>query len=265
MNAADRARHRRVFAPVLLALVAWAWAALAAWSYSPYARWLAHDEWTRSGPAAELCRVLPGGSVLVPAAVAGAAWVLMILAMMLPTTLPLVGAFERVVSARPDRGRMLALLLLGYGVAWGAFGLLAHGLHEALLAAAARVPGLAWHGAWIGAAVLALAGAFQFSSLKRRCLDKCRTPISFVTAHWRGRAPGRQAFRLGLHHGLFCVGCCWALMLLMFLLGMGSLGWMALLGALMAVEKNVTWGRRLSAPLGWALLAAAAALAVSSA
>ncbi|HEY9065902.1 MAG TPA: DUF2182 domain-containing protein, partial [Burkholderiaceae bacterium] len=76
MNAADRARHRRVFAPVLLALVAWAWAALAAWSYSPYARWLAHDEWTRSGPAAELCRVLPGGSVLVPAAVAGAAWVL---------------------------------------------------------------------------------------------------------------------------------------------------------------------------------------------
>jgi predicted metal-binding membrane protein len=69
---------------------------------------------------------------------------------------------------------------------------------------------------------------------------------------------------LGAHHGLFCVGCCWALMLLMFLLGMGSLGWMVLLGALMAVEKNVSWGRRLSAPLGWSLLAAAAALAISA-
>jgi len=253
-----------VFAPVLLALVALAWAALWTWSRSPYASWLAHDEWTRSGPAAELCRALPGGSVLVPALIVGGAWVLMIVAMMLPATLPLVSAFERVVSARADRTRMLVLLLLGYVAAWGAFGLLAHGLHELLLAAAARVPALAWHGAWIGAAILALAGAFQFSDLKRRCLDKCRTPISFVTAHWHGPAPARQAFMLGAHHGLFCVGCCWALMLLMFLLGMGSLGWMVLLGALMAVEKNVSWGRRISAPLGWSLLAAAGVLAVSA-
>lgn len=264
MNATDRARHRRVFAPALLALVALAWAVLWVWSRSPYASWLAHDEWTRSGPAAELCRALPGGSVFVPALIVAGAWVLMIVAMMLPATLPLVSAFERVVSARADRARMVVLLLLGYVAAWGAFGLLAHGLHELLLAAAARVPALAWHGTWIGSAVLALAGAFQFSALKQRCLEKCRTPISFVTAHWHGPAPARQAFLLGAHHGLFCVGCCWALMLLMFLLGMGSLGWMVLLGALMAIEKNVSWGRRLSAPLGWSLLAAAALLAISA-
>ncbi len=70
MNAADRARHRRVFVPVLLALAALAWAVLWGWSLSPYARWLAHDEWTRSGPAAELCPALPGGSRPVPAVIA---------------------------------------------------------------------------------------------------------------------------------------------------------------------------------------------------
>jgi predicted metal-binding membrane protein len=81
--------------------------------------------------------------------------------------------------------------------------------------------------------------------------------LGFVIEHWRGPAPARQAFLLGAHHGVFCVGCCWALMLLMFALGTGSLGWMLLLAVLMAVEKNLPWGRRLSAPLGIALLAGA--------
>ncbi len=110
--------------------------------------------------------------------------------------------------------------------------------------------------AWVfGAAVLILAGAFQFSSLKYRCLDKCRAPLSFLSQHWRGSAQAARAFLLGAHHGLFCVGCCWALMLLMFAVGTGNVGWMMGLGAVMAVEKNVTWGRRLSAPLGVGLLA----------
>lgn len=81
-----------------------------------------------------------------------------------------------------------------------------------------------------------------------------------MIGHWRGIAPQRQAFALGGRHGLFCVGCCWALMLLMFVVGTGSLGWMLLLAAVMAVEKNVAWGRRLTAPLGIALLAGAALL-----
>jgi len=110
---------------------------------------------------------------------------------------------------------------------------------------------------------IGVAGAFQFSRLKYRCLDKCRTPLSFVIEHWRGRAQTWQAFLLGAHHGLYCVGCCWALMLLMFVVGAGSLGWMLLLAAAMAVEKNMPWGRRLSAPLGVALLAWAALLVVN--
>src|SRR5438876_399429 len=88
----------------------------------------------------------------------------------------------------------------------------------AALIALASVPTLAWHGWLIGAATIALAGAFQFSRLKHRCLEKCRTPLNFVIEHWRGQAQARHAFALGVHHGLFCVGCCWALLLLMFAL-----------------------------------------------
>ncbi|RZI42612.1 DUF2182 domain-containing protein [Herbaspirillum sp. HC18] len=248
------ARHQRVFLPVLAALVALAWLALWAWTRSPYGRYLEHGDWTASGPAAFLCRAVPAGDVVVPMALYAAAWILMTAAMMLPTTLPLFNVFDRLTAGRPDHGRLLVLLGLGYMAIWGAFGLAAHALHGAVLSLFAGVPALAWHGWLVGAAIIALAGAFQFSSLKYKCLEKCRTPLSFVMEHWRGRAQGRQAFALGAHHGLFCVGCCWALMLLMFALGAGSLGWMLLLAAVMAIEKNVRWGRRLSAPLGIALL-----------
>jgi predicted metal-binding membrane protein len=259
---AGATRHRRVFVPVLAALVALAWLALWAWASSPYGRYLEHGDWTASGPAAFLCRVIPAGDVLVPAALYAVAWILMTAAMMLPTTLPLVNAFDRLTAERPDHGRLLALLALGYMAVWGAFGVAAHALHGALLALLASAPTLAWHGWVIGAATIALAGAFQFSKLKHRCLEKCRTPLSFVIEHWRGQAQARHAFTLGVHHGLFCVGCCWALMLLMFALGTGSLGWMLLLAAVMAVEKNFRWGHRLSTPLGIALLAWAGALVV---
>jgi predicted metal-binding membrane protein len=99
-----------------------------------------------------------------------------------------------------------------------------------------------------------IAGGFQFSALKYHCLDKCRTALSFVIEHWRGHGTRRQALLLGMHHGPFCVGCCWAIMLLMFVVGPGNVGWMMMLGAAMALEKNAPWGRRLSAPLGLGLL-----------
>ena len=256
----DTVRHRRVFLPVLAALVVLAWGALWTWALSPYGRYLEHGDWTAQGPMAFLCSVVPAGSLVVPSLVSGLAWILMTTAMMLPTTLPLFDAFERLSSGRADQMRLLVLLGLGYMAAWGAFGLLAHGLHSALLLGVEAVPRLGWNAWLIGAATLAGAGAFQFSRLKHRCLDKCRTPLSFVIEHWRGRRQARQAFLLGAHHGLFCVGCCWALMLLMFVVGAGNPGWMLALAALMAVEKNFSWGRRISAPLGFALLAAAAAL-----
>jgi predicted metal-binding membrane protein len=260
---AGRARHTRVFAWVLGGLAGLAWFALWAWSRSPYGRYLDHGDWTSSGPAAFLCAFVPGGDWLVPALLYTLAWTLMTVAMMLPTTLPLFIAFDRLTAQRPDRRRLMLLLGLGYLAVWGGFGLLAHALHALLVDAVLQVPVLAWNAWVLGAATIALAGAFQFSKLKHRCLEKCRTPLSFVIEHWRGRAQSRQAFALGAHHGLFCVGCCWALMLLMFAVGAGSLGWMLLLAAVMAIEKNVSWGHHLSAPLGIGLLVGATALVVA--
>jgi len=114
-----------------------------------------------------------------------------------------------------------------------------------------------------GVAVLASAGAFQFSALKYRCLDECRTPFAFVASRWHGRAPVREAFRIGIDHGVFCVGCCWALMLCMFVVGTGSLGWMLALAALMAAEKNVPGGAMLRLPIGIGLIGAATVVLVA--
>jgi predicted metal-binding membrane protein len=118
---------------------------------------------------------------------------------------------------------------------------------------------------WVlGAGILVLAGIYQFTPLKYHCLDKCRSPLSFIMGHWTGKSERTQALRLGLHHGIFCIGCCWSLMLLMFAVGSGNIGWMLILGTLMAVEKNLSWGRRLSKPLGVLLLVWGVAIAAGA-
>jgi predicted metal-binding membrane protein len=246
--------RRNAWLPAVGGLVAFAWLALAIWERSPYGRYLDHGDWTQIGLAAALCRALPAGAIALPAMLYVIGWVLMTTAMMLPTTLPLLSIFARVTQARADRSGLMALVILGYLAVWTAFGLLAHGVDFALHRLADGSAFLTFNGWVVGAGVLALAGIFQFSTLKYRCLDQCRTPFSFVNQHWRGGAARRQSFLLGAHHGLFCVGCCWAIMLLMFVVGAGSVGWMLAIGAVMAIEKNAPWGRRLSAPLGIALL-----------
>jgi predicted metal-binding membrane protein len=190
-----------------------------------------------------------------------AGWTLMCVAMMLPTSLPVLAAFHTLARGRPDARALVALVIAGYLTTWVGFGLLVYGQHlvfQRLLTAS----GWTWAGALGAPALLVLAGAFQFSSLKYRCLDKCRSPLAFVLGYWQGRRERWQALRLGLDHGAFCVGCCWALMLLMFLVGVHYLAWMLILGIVMAVEKNVSWGRRLSAPLGIVLIAVGVAAGV---
>ena len=257
--------RRTLFAFLMAALVAMAWAALWAWSASPYGRYLEHGGWGDAGALAALCRAVPQGDIVVPAVLHAAGWVLMIAAMMLPTTFPVLDTFRRTVAGRADAGRLTALVIAGFFVAWMAFGLFAHAADAGLLLAARRYGALIAYGWAIGAAVLAGAGLFQFSALKYRCLEQCRTPFGFVVARWHGRSPSREAFRLGFDHGLFCVGCCWALMLVMFVVGIGSLGWMLVLAAAMAAEKNLPWGRRLRTPLGLGLLAWAGAIVLVNA
>jgi predicted metal-binding membrane protein len=211
-----------LFPPVLLGLIGLAWATLFLWEASPYGRYLDHGSWTEIGLAATLCSALPQGEVLLPALLYSGGWLLMSAAMMLPTTLPLLAVFRRLVSGRAEARLLVALVIGGYLVAWWGFGLAAHALDGALHLLVRGSTWLPFNGWAIGAAVLAVAGAFQFSSLKHHCLTRCRTPFSFVASRWHGRAPRWEALRLGLAHGVFCVGCCWALMLLMFVVGTGG-------------------------------------------
>jgi len=252
--------RRALLWPLLTLLVGAAWAALWLWSASPYGRYLDHGGWGDAGALAALCRAVPQGDIVVPVVLHAAAWVLMIAAMMLPTTFPLLEMFRRITGARPDAGRLVTLVVLGFFAAWLAFGIAAHVVDAAVRWAAARNGWFVANGWMVGAAVLAAAGLFQWSALKYRCLEACRTPFGFVAARWHGRSPSREAFRIGVDHGVFCVGCCWALMLIMFVVGVGSVGWMLGLAALMAAEKNLPFGRRLRTPVGLGLLAGAAAI-----
>jgi predicted metal-binding membrane protein len=245
--------QRNVFIPLLLALIALAWATLWVWGHSPYGRFLAHD-------ALRVTDVSPSGAVLL--IVAG--WVVMVVAMMLPTSLPLIGMFHRMTRQRTDRAQLVGLVLAGYLLVWTLFGVLAVLGDGVLHTAVARSAWLAAHAWLIGAGIFVMAGLYQFTPLKYYCLDKCRSPVSFLMTHWQGRRDRYHAFWLGAHHGLFCLGCCWSLMLLMFAVGMGNPGWMLLLGAVMAIEKNLPWGRRCSAPVGIVLLCAGLAVVLEA-
>ena len=238
-----RVDERQRFTALLVALIALAWLGLWAGGRSPAGRFLAHEHQAHGGPQ---------GAALLFTSVAG--WGLMTVAMMLPTSLPLLTMFHALTRQRPDRARLVALLIAGYLAVWTLFGLLAQGADRTLHRLVDSSATLQAHAALLGAAILALAGLYQFTPLKYLCLDRCRSPLTFIVARWRGGAAPAQALRLGLHHGLFCLGCCWSLMLLMFAVGVGNLGWMLGLGAIMAAEKNLPWGRRLSAPLGATLL-----------
>jgi predicted metal-binding membrane protein len=253
MRALDR---DRIWPVAVGGMAAMAWLTLAIWAQTPYGRYLDHGGWLESGYMGELCRATPAAQIVLPGMLYAGGWLIMLVAMMLPTALPLVSLFARMVRDRPGRD----LLIAGYLSVWSVFGLLAHALDTALHAYVASKASLSFNGWVIGAAVIGLAGAFQFSRLKYHCLDQCRTPLSFIARHWRGGAILRQSFQLGLRHGLFCIGCCWAIMILMFVVGMGNVGWMLAIGAVMAAEKNARWGPRLSAPLGIALLLTSTAI-----
>jgi predicted metal-binding membrane protein len=248
---------RRPFFFLMVALIAMTWLALVIWSISPYARFLDHD-------VLRHLEFTIGGEYLVFLVVFVAGWTLMTVAMMLPTSMPLVMLFRRLTGQRPDHLRLVVLLIAGYLGVWMLFGGLAH-FGDLLVHGAVEQSRWLEANAWvIGAGTIMLAGIYQFTPLKYKCLEKCRSPLSFIAEHWRGSHEASQAFRLGAHHGLFCVGCCWSLMLLMFVVGVGNVGWMLALGAVMAVEKNMPWGKKISAPLGialvgWSLVLVAAA------
>ena len=240
--------HSQYFLSIIGALITLAWVTLWIWEQSPYGRYLNHSELGTLSFEAGFDGILGQATFYV------AGWTLMTVAMMLPTSLPLIEIFRRLTRRRPDHKQLLSLLVAGYLSIWLFFGVFAH-LADLVLHEAYELREWLQSNAWVfGAGPLVLAGVFQFTKLKYRCLDKCRAPMGFVIEHWRGGNERMQALVLGIRHGLFCVGCCWALMFVMFAVGTGNVGWMLLLGAIMAIEKNTSWGKKFSTPLGISLL-----------
>jgi predicted metal-binding membrane protein len=188
-----------------------------------------------------------------------AMWWVMMIAMMLPSAAPAVLLYARACRQSRTTGAAVptAAFVLGYLVAWLAFSAVATALQAGLERASLLDRMMMWStDRTLTAAFLLAAGIFQLSPLKSVCLAHCRTPVDFLTRHWRQGTLG--ALRMGLHHGAFCVGCCWLLMALLFAGGVMNLIWIAALTIFVLVEKLAPHGGRTAKATGLLLIAAAA-------
>jgi predicted metal-binding membrane protein len=222
---------------------------------SPYGLYLdhAHQPPSAAGQAGAIALYLVG-------------WLLMTTAMMMPTAAGIVRAFDRVTGARPDALRLRLSLVAGFLGVWLVVGYVFRGADVLVHLGVSSIGWLGERPSLVGAASFAVAGAYQFSALKHRCLTACRTPRSFILRGWGGGRPGVDALRIGVDYGRSCIGCCWALMLVMFGVGASSLAWMLALAAVMAGERFAPprLQSRLGELTGSALLVLAVALAVQS-
>jgi predicted metal-binding membrane protein len=211
--------------------------------------WIAFD---MSSPFAEL--TMPSSSSWSGANVLAiwVMWALMMAAMMLPSALPMILMFGQLGSGDGERARARSFVA-AYLVVWLVFSVAATAAQWALQAVDWVDAMIVSTSAGLTAALLCIAGVYQFSPLKKLCLARCRTPMGFLLGEWRPGVKG--AFSMGLRHGLFCVGCCWALMALLFVGGVMNLAWIAALSIAVAIEKMAPGGEWLAAGLGLVLLA----------
>jgi predicted metal-binding membrane protein len=212
------ARTRGGLVALLLVLAAAGW-----WSTIEQMEGMDHGPWTGLGTLGWFLGV----------------WIVMMAAMMLPSAIPAVTMYAGLAK---DRTSLAPLFFVtGYLAVWAAAGLAAFGV--AFVGGRVTDGFLAWErgGRWAAGATLLLAAAYQLTPIKDACLARCRVPIAFLLGSWR---PGRRGgFRMGLSHGAWCAGCCWALMAALFALGVMSIAWTALVAALVAVEKILPWRR----------------------
>jgi predicted metal-binding membrane protein len=185
------------------------------------------------------------------------AWILMMAAMMLPSVAPTALTFARVTGERSRKGQAAFvptwIFILGYFAAWTAVGLAAYAIDHFIRSL--DIAWLAWdrEGPMLTGAAVVVAGVYQLTPLKRVCLMHCRSPLDYFLESWR-EGPG-GALRMGMHHGLYCVGCCWGLMLVLLALGVMSLFWMAVIAVLIFAEKVLRVGARFAPVIGIALIA----------
>jgi predicted metal-binding membrane protein len=181
-------------------------------------------------------------------------WVVMMAAMMFPSIAPMVGVYSRLQETRRESGRSApagatAMFVAGYLVSWTLAGLIGYALFEIGRSIAPNVFSWGRGGPYLAGGVIVIAALYQLTPLKDACLTKCRGPLSFVIENWRDGRTG--ALEMGILHGAWCVGCCWALMAVLFALGVMSIGWMAFVAALIAAEKLLPW----KVPANWSIAA----------
>jgi predicted metal-binding membrane protein len=190
-------------------------------------------------------------------------WTVMMAAMMLPAAAPMVLIFA---SAHARHGKKAAvatwIFIAGYILVWAAVGILVYIVVQAGSDVTTRLASSErreWAPLALGA-TLAVAGLYQFTPMKRACLSHCRSPLAFVAQHWHAGRIG--ALAMGLRHGAYCLGCCWALFAVMVAAGVMSLAWMLLLTLIVFVEKVLPQGRSVGAATGIALTALGIVVAI---
>ena len=192
-------------------------------------------------------------------------WSVMMVAMMVPSAAPMVLMFAAVNRKRRERQQPFvptSVFLMGYVAVWSGFALAATLAQWGFHSAALLSPMMESTSAYFGAALVVGAGLFQFTPLKRACLTQCRTPLGFIMTEWR--PGGLGAVTMGVRHGAFCVGCCWVLMALLFVTGVMSLLWVAVIAGFILLEKVAPAGLRLSRLSGLTLVGFGLAILASA-
>ena len=188
-------------------------------------------------------------------------WGVMMVAMMFPAMTPTVGLFRIIAKRRQEQGLSFTpvwVFLAGYITLWTLTGSAGYGVDLAIQSLPEHFPVLRTYGMVIGGLTLVGAGIYQLTPLKYLCLSQCRSPLGFLLESWRDGPMG--AFRMGVRHGLYCLGCCWSLMVVLFVVGTMNLVWMGLLSAIIFAEKIIPYGVEMGKASGIVLIALGLAL-----
>ena len=190
-------------------------------------------------------------------------WGVMMVAMMFPAMTPTVGLFHSIAKRKQEQGLSFTpawVFIAGYITLWTLTGGIGYAADLAIQSLPEQFPTLRTYGAVIGGLTLVGAGIYQLTPLKYLCLSQCRSPLGFLFGSWRDGRGG--AFRMGLEHGLYCLGCCWSLMIVLFVVGTMNLVWMGLLSAVIFAEKIVPYGVEMGRASGIILIVLGLALSV---
>jgi len=251
------ARPKAIAAGCVIIIAGLGWFYLALLLAAPASSWFATVQ--------ALCRTLPEGAwSFSAAAVTASMWSAMTLAMMLPSASPMILTYAEIAETAARKSERIVsplVIAAGYASVWLVFSLLATVIQIVLTRAALLNTGITSASGILAGAIFIGAGIYQFSALKHACLTHCQNPFPFFFTNW-ATTPG-GVFRLGVEQGLYCLGCCWAMMMVMFAVGVMNVAWMAGLAAVMTIEKLLT-GRRFAHGVGVALIVVGTGIAVSA-